>query len=173
MTELLFANTQPNFPNEDLSKANALYLGLMMQNHESLDFQHTVAENSSFLYRFGHPALVSMMNSCLIETVQSKAFEHGISTYESIASYATLRFERPGHSETAVQTYMNVQTPSFDPIIMLSEATDQFVNEMPNTKAVIVETADRFFPYHINYALGGAAMAYYLETDVINRIENN
>jgi hypothetical protein len=146
MTELMFANTQPNFPSEDISEANAMYLGLMMQNHESLEFQHSVAENSSFLYRYGHPALVSMMNSCLAERVQIKAFEHGISTYESIASYATLRFERPGHGEVAVQAYMNAPTPSFDPVIILSEATDRFVNEMPNTKAVISETADRFFP---------------------------
>lgn len=173
MTELLLAESQPNFPNEDLSEESALYLGLMMQNQEALNFQHNIAENSSFLYRFGHPALVSTMNSCFAEISQVKAFEHGIATYESIGAYATLQFERPGHNEAAVLTYMNVPTVSFDPIIKLSEVTDQFVNKMPHTKAVILEAASRFFPYHINYAIGGAAMAYYLETDIISQLESN
>lgn len=167
--ELILADIQPNFPNEDLSDGNAAFLELLMQNRAELQAHHTIAENNSFLYRYAHPALVSVMQSCFRAKEDALAFEHGVEVFESVAGYVTLSFNRVGHSEAAVHKYMSDETKSFDPLTQLSEARDRFVDEMQNTTTVVHESAKRLHPGRAHFAIGGAAMTYILETDIINR----
>ncbi|HEX7484427.1 MAG TPA: hypothetical protein VF281_04745 [Candidatus Saccharimonadales bacterium] len=169
---LIMPESQPNFPKEDLTESNAELFKFLLADLSEVLEHHVVAERSSFLYRLGHPSLVSTVATIISDTDRIKAYEYGIETYESIASLATLRFNRPGHGEIEMSQYFSVPQRLMDMTALLEEKTEQFITNMHNTQAVIesvAESAYRTSSSLARYAITGAAMAYALEIDVTDR----
>ncbi len=166
---LLFLESQPNFPQEDLTDSNAQILDILLSDPSAHAEHHQVAEQGSFLYRFGHPALVSRVASSFFEREMIHVYEYGIEAYEAIASLATLRFNRPGHSYEETKLYFSTPQRLTDTATMLDDQIDEFEATMPNTSHVIESITKRSNAALAHYAIAGAAMAYTLEKAVIDR----
>lgn len=166
---LLLPESQPNFPLEDLTDTNAEILAVLLTDSAALHAHHQVAEQSSFLYRIAHPALVSSIGPTLSDREKIDAYGYGIEAYESIATLATLRFNRPGHGEMEWQQYYSTSHTPVDPLILLSDTIDTFEAKMHNTKTVVEDIAKHSHAPLAHFAIAGAAMAYTLEIDIIDR----
>jgi hypothetical protein len=157
---------QEAFPRQDISAANAAVLALMLANADFLGLGHERAESMARLYQMGHAAM-RIAGQHLPESDQSSALDHGITIYEAMAALVRPA-SLPGGNVIAVsQNAGAIQVmPSGELFDLLGQAEAAFRNETPNTRVVVSEAAERFYPHQIHYAVCGAALARQFELAV-------
>jgi hypothetical protein len=163
---LLRLESQPDFPAEDISDANASILEFLMQNKEILNNSHNSAELAYF-YRLGHHALTATAQPQLNDNTRLHAFSHGIGTYEAVSMM--VRPNGVAHDEKTSTLHIMSATHTLNKNFVgaVVDAKDRFTSELPNTAYVIGESAARFYDNHTDYALSGAAIARELEQSTL------
>lgn len=161
----LFAlESQPNFPVEDLTDANAALLELLLANQTVLEQVHYNAERTSSLFRVGHRAILANTSQFIELPTQLEALSNGISKYEVISM--TVSPESAIRNHDAALSYFINPGPTLDRLTLVGDTRDAFAQEMPRTKEVIVESTPRHFRPYQEYVLAGAALARMAEIDV-------
>ena len=159
--------SQPNFPIEDISERTAAVLEFWLQNKEIVASTHAQAELFN-LYRFGHSAL-TLATRELLDDTQWAAFSYGIGAYETTAALVRPVFGNTVTPETAtlhVATTQHELQRSFAETV--TDAREAFAEQLPNTRYAIGESALRFYRYHTDYVIGGAAVARELEIGTLD-----
>lgn len=154
---------QEAFPRQDLTKANAAMLALMLSNAEFLGLGHERAESLARLYQMGHAAM-RIASQQLPEGDQASALDHGITIYEALAALVRPASVPGGNVITLSQNAGAIQLmPSGELYDLIEQAEAAFRAETPNTRVVVSEAAERFYPHQVHYAVCGAALARQFE----------
>jgi hypothetical protein len=165
---LVFLETQPSYPNEDLSDTNAAMLELLLLNHEAFEKSHETAESQSFLYWLSHRALIAKIHPSLPDKEAHVALDHGIAAFEVISALVSGTADRPGHSKTDALKFYNREEENTGSVHLLADSTELFDATMQNTRHVVTKSAERSCPSsRIHYAIAGAALAFYNELDML------
>jgi hypothetical protein len=158
--------SQPDFPGSDLSDTNAELLELMLANASLVENGHRGAERASWVYRVGHPALRLAGGRVLTESSYAEAFNHGISSYETIAA---LLHTVPENGDMFIVNANAVALVSVleDGKLLdyIDSAAQKFNHELPRTSEVILDSSERFYRTMARYAVFGAALARQFELD--------
>lgn len=169
---LVYLETQPNFPQEDLSDENTAMIEMLLQNHDAFQKSHETAESQSFLYWLGHRAIVTKIHPTLPDKEAHQALDYGIAAFESIAALVTGTPTRAGHSKEEALKFYYRDEDSVSSVHLLSDSMEIFTSTMSNTRHVVLKSAERACPpSRINYAIAGAALALYNELDMLNHPE--
>jgi len=158
--------SQPDFPINDLSEKNAQLLELMLCNASLVESGHKGAEQASWVYRVGHPALRVAGGRVLTGSSYTGAFNHGISSYETIAA---LLHNVPERCDMFIVNANAVALASAlrdDKLLdYIDDAAQKFDHELPRTSEVIMDSSQRYYRTMARYAVFGAAMARQFELD--------
>jgi hypothetical protein len=156
---------QHDFPNCDLTRDNAALLELMMQNWDVITSSHESAEGARILFRLGHVSLLKIAKPHLDSKDLLDAFSHGITTYEAMSAMAQPCVHSEFNTNAALQVITTQSELENDFTGTLTDACDQFRDELPRASNVIGVSATRFCRQGIDYALAGAAIARQLEVN--------
>lgn len=168
MSIAIALEAEPNFPRQDLSDNNAMLLELMLTNADIVTAGHTNAEKISWVFRAGHPAMRYAANRIITGSDRVVAFDHGISSYETIAA---LLDTVPDYCDMFTINANAVALTSGFPDLKLDNYVENayrdFLNDMPRTAEVVLTSSRRFHPSAATYAVAGAAVARQFELDGI------
>lgn len=157
---------QPEFPRQDLTESNAELLELMLANLGLVETMHVAAENASWVYKLGHPAMRRAGERLQALQSKSEAFSHGVSAYEAIAALLSTVPERcEGLTVNVNAVAIAIKMPEDDLVDYIDEARQRFDTETPRTAAVVDSSARRFFRGIAGYAVYGAALARQFELE--------
>lgn len=169
MTKLLGGiESQPRFPQEDLTEDNAALLELMLANPDIAKLGHAKGEQFVPAFQLIHPAALRGTARVHEEPARLEALDHGIASFETlclllasnmnahprVAAVIAARFAGHAAAITSVEQY-------------LYGSLETMRDEMPLTTEVVSESSRRFFGYFTEYALLGAALARQMELDAI------
>ena len=159
---LVRLETQPEFPDVDLSDENEAMLELLLRNSEVLDRSHRSAELVNYLFQLGHTTLTAVAAPYFDDRTRLAAFSHGIATYETMSAFVNpARFVTdPSQVNLHVMSEGSALSQGF--IAAITRARDH-LDAFPRTKHVIEESAGRAHKSHTDYAVSGAALARELE----------
>lgn len=163
---ILTLESQPNFPVEDLTDANAALLELLLANQAILEQAHHTVEEGSLLFRIGHRAILANTGRFIENPKQLEAISNGIAKYEVISMTISPDQAMQLHNQAAAMTYFINPDTTLDYLTLVSDVRDNFSTEMPRTKSVIEESTPRHFLLYQEYVLAGAALARMAEIDV-------
>lgn len=159
--------SQPNFPNEDITASSAEVLELMLLNRQFIEQGHLLAEEASWIYRAGHPAVKKAAERILDpEALSLSAFNHGISIYEAVA--ATLNPTIPNGDVFTVNKNAAaiIRAWSVDEVANdIEKAVASFRKELPIATELIEQSTERFFMFLGSYSIAGAAYARMFELE--------
>ena len=150
--------TQPEFPEVDLTEENADMLSVMLQNEQVAQQYHRGAEGV-LVFRQLHPALEHGVASVYDEGARVDAMSHGMMTFEAINAAvastkpATVRGQALSVVIAKPKTVQRIGDPA-----ETQEVNNYFIEKLPRTASVVSAASERFFPGHIHYALAGAAL---------------
>lgn len=88
--ELTTLNHQPNFPEEDLTETNAMFLEYFLQNKALLETSHSGAEQSNLLFNLAH-LTAKQSKDTFSEDSYHAGFTHGFTLYEIMSSLVAPR----------------------------------------------------------------------------------
>jgi hypothetical protein len=153
---------QPDFPECDLSDDNARMLGLMLANPGELKFNHNAAEQYSWVYRVGHPAIIRALDHTITNDSILDAINHGVVTYEAICTlvqHLPVPDVRGAMLVTHNASLLANHTSPDDVVEYVGKARQKFERRMPRTAGVVYEASERFLGVMADYAIHGAALA--------------
>lgn len=158
---------QSNFPKEDLTNTNAEVLCLMLSSKVLIRQGHNAAESATQIYEIGHRALSGAVDRIFDDSSAVKAFNQGVTVYETISSLVT----HPPQVEYMMPLLLNalglerqISARHFDEYV--SEAADILVLSAPRTAQVVAETVmSHTNRYAARIAVIGAAAARRFELD--------
>lgn len=156
---------QEDFPQKDLTADNADLLSVMLANRDMRVIGHDQAERIWF-YWTAHRAM--MQAGCHLDDADRiGAFSHGITTYEAIGILMrpTVSLEDVMDAEHVGPVGLSVG--GLNDLLGLFEQAEDGFRAMPNTAAVVNETAEYAYPHMGSYAIYGAALARALELEVV------
>lgn len=156
---------QRSFPYEDITSANAEILGLLLANRTIRLSGHSSAETFPF-YVSSHRVILDASKQ-LSEPVYIQALNHGVMTYEVIATMLrpSLFLDDLSASRSGLVALDRKAIGGF--LGLLERAAEQF-ESMPNTAHVVTETAEYVYPDLGAYAVYGAALARQMELAVMS-----
>lgn len=163
---ILTLESQPNFPSEDLTDANATLLELLLANQTVLDQAHYNAEKESLLFRVGHRAIIANTSRFIDHAAYIEAISSGIAKYEVISRTVNPDQAKRAHNHEAALSYFINPDPTLDYLTLVGDTRDTFSFEMPRTKNVIEESTPFRLRQYQEYILAGAALARMAEIDV-------
>lgn len=159
--------SQPNFPNEDITSASAEILELMLLSRQFIEQGHLMAEETSWIYRAGHPSVMKAGERILdAEDLTLAAFNHGISTYEALA--VAVNPALPEGDWLTVSKNAAVITKYWSPdevVEDIEKAVSLLRAELPLATELIELSAERFYMHLGSYAIAGAAYARLFELE--------
>jgi hypothetical protein len=134
----------------------------MLANPAELKFNHTTAEEYSWVYRVGHPAIIRALDHTTINDSILEAINHGIITYEAICTLVQHLPVPDVHGAMLVTHNASVLANHTDPddvVEYVGIARQKFEQRMPRAAGVVYEASERFLGPMAEYAIHGAAMA--------------
>lgn len=159
---------QPNFPQEDLSETNALWLSMAIGNSGILQRGHQFAELQYRIFRATHRPLTIASENLFDSSHSISAIDFGIKALEAITLLVNADELEPD---------LNILESNINGIVTIrnkngisdyfEEAQEAFLRETPRTAEVIQEGAAR--NYDKRLALLGGAIARQFEIDNISR----
>lgn len=170
MTKLLGGiESQPRFPQEDLTEDNAAVLELMLANRELAQMGHSEGEQFVPAFQLLHPAALRGTARVHDDPTRLEALDHGVASFETlcmllaanvaahprVAAVVAARFAGQGTAVTSVERY-------------LYQSLETMRVEMPRTTEVVLSSSQRFFGYFTEYALLGAALTRQMELEASN-----
>lgn len=159
---------QPQFPHEDMSEVNAQFLELMLANKDIVASGHQASEQLSWVFRVGHPALIRGFGKVHSDPERLAAIDHGVSVFEAASSL--LSTDAPAMEFSTVNTNGVAIAAAFNECDLCSyadKAYGHFTENMQRTHEVVRTASERVFPYLVEYAALGAALAYQFELDAV------
>lgn len=163
---MVILETAPDFPRTDLSETNAQLLELMLMSADIVERGHTSAEQISWVYRAGHPAMRKAAKRLLSSESQAEAFDHGVSSYETIAA---LVHSAPSYCDMfTVNTNAVALSSALSPdqlVDYIDTAHQNFVQQLPRAAEIVLDSSKRFYRTVARYAVVGAALARQFELD--------
>ena len=159
---------QPNFPEEDLTEANAEMLALMLSNRAEVAMGHQMSEGISLIFRMGHPAVLRGASKIYDEENRLLAIDYGVSVFEAAASIvmSTSALSSP---EELIERRMAPVMDHLRPNVLdayVSDAYDAVRAETPRLAEMTIETSQRFHGHLATYALLGVAIERKLILDL-------
>lgn len=150
---------QPEFPAVDLTERNAESLELLLANKAVVAEGHQIADQSSWAFRIGHPAVVEG-GSHFVDSEGAKiaAIEHGVMIFEAMTVAVNgLRVTQDIQAvqQAALSTYGGRRG---DNTLRVLTSRERFQEEMPIASEVINSTSARFVGRLTDYAVLGAAL---------------
>jgi hypothetical protein len=157
---------QPNFPREDLSEINAMYLSLAIANLRLLGNVHTAAEEHYPIFSGTHRPLMMASENIFDNGDVVRAINFGIRALEAMTLFVQANRPTPALEELK-SNISNIIKPSNTDAVSnyFVKARDSFIHETPRTADVITESSGRFHPPRL--AVLGAAIARQFELDNI------
>lgn len=158
--------SQPDFPVADLSESNAELLELMLANADLVRQGHLRAEQASWIFRAGHPAMRTAASRIFSDSSYTGAFDHGISSYETIAAFIQTTPE-PSDMFAVNANAIGISSKMQDDKLYnyIDFAAQKFEYELPRTAEVVLVSSQRVYREIARYAVYGAAMARQFELD--------
>lgn len=163
---LLALESQPNFPIEDLTDANAALLELLLANQEIFEQAHHTVEEGSLLFRIGHRAILANTGRFIERPEQLDAISNGIAKYEVISLTVSPDQAMRTHEHSKVLSYFINPEPTLDYLTLIGDTRDTFSLEMPRTMEVVKESTPRRYRPYQEYVIAGAALARMAEVDI-------
>lgn len=165
---LIVAEAQESFPHEDISESNAELLELCLLHRPTIEAGHTIAEDVSLFYKYGHQILEIASRFSITNETEMTTLSFGIATYEAIAVFVRPIGDTRLHNDITINrplslTYTNIKTD------FRSEADycyARFSKELPRTQSVVGTIATRFCLADPRFAMLGAAFAFELESNI-------
>lgn len=166
--KIVTIESQPDFPESDISEDSAATLELLVQNLAIIDLHHEGAEFARYLYRLGHTSINAAVQPHLDDVTLLAAFSHGIGAYEAISTMVRPQ-NVPESIEQDTMRIMSIhQALTNNFAVTVTDARDRFTSELPRTTRLIGASARRLYPGHTDYAINGAAAARELEISALN-----
>lgn len=162
---LTILESQPSFPEVDLSENNAAFLEMFLQNQSLVEASHPNAEASQLLYRMAHWAVEQSKDSFNNPDTHA-SFTQGFTMYEVVSTLVspTPIVAQEKSIFTATRDLVNaLRSRQMDEF--LTDAYDEFIQSQPRTTEVIVNAAKRYHAGLTQYALMGAAIERQLELE--------
>lgn len=163
---LTLLEAQPNFPKADISSSAAGFLEFFLQNQQLVEASHPTAEQSRRLYVLVHGAIAASARILDLEHQAHGSLSNGMTNYEVISSLVAP--QPPLEAEVIAALATNSLIEKLDSakfVDFMIDSRDEFVEQQPNTAAVIKLAAQRFYPHAAEYAIMGAAIERRLELD--------
>lgn len=157
---------QPRFPYEDLTDNNADMLELMLANIELVEHGHTAAEDVSWVFRVGHPALMDGIDR-VYDAPKVDAVNHGITTFEALSAMVTS--ETPLTHDffvaNARAAELSAKFKERDLRDYIDRSIEAFQTETPKTTEIVARSSRRFYGSLTHYAVLGAALSRQFELE--------
>jgi len=102
MSLLELVQKQPNFPKEDLTDVNAMYLGLAMSNRTYLYGAHDVAKSEYPLFTGTHNPLMIAVGELYDNERLVKAVDFGIAALEAVTLFVDAERFHPSMAAAAI-----------------------------------------------------------------------
>lgn len=151
---------QPDFPQNDLSDANAEALELLMANLQLVEVGHQAAETAQRIFRFSHPAIAHVAEKIDFTGAQQGAVNHGVAVFEAMSAMICAELTEISrfntiHQSSVLQEQMSVEVAREH----VFAAYESFRSEVPRTASVVASSSERYVRGMTAYALVGAAAA--------------
>ena len=163
MNVLVGIDTQPEFPELDLTEENAQTLELLLANKMIVQNAHALADRNEWAFRVGHPAVIMGGRAAMtFEGAQVAAVEHGVMVFEAmttVVSGQSISNDVIGINHAAL-TVTGARAGNNKSRLL--EIVDQFQQDMPRTTEVIVSASRRHVGGLAMYAVFGAALERYV-----------